>query len=411
MAPTGYSATRQRTALMRIVHVITRLILGGAQENTLLTVEGLHHRHADAVTLVTGPAIGPEGDLFERATRSGLHVQLLDELQREIDPWNDWQAYRRLVRMLREWQPDVVHTHSSKAGIIGRAAARRANVPVIVHTVHGPPFHAYESWWRNWLYKAAERWAARRTTAFISVCDAMTDQFVAARVAERSRFTTVYSGMEIDAFLNPKRARCDVRRQLGFREEHVVVAKVARLFHLKGHEFVIDAAVETAARHPTVRFLFIGDGVLRSDLERRVAACGLTEFFHFTGLVPTDRIPELLQASDIVVHCSLREGLARVLPQGLMCGRPVISFDVDGAREVVRNGETGFLLPAPSVPALIEALDHLIGNRELRERLGTQGRAFVRRRFDHNFMVDQIRQLYVDCQAHRPAPPRPHRSA
>jgi glycosyltransferase involved in cell wall biosynthesis len=379
---------------MRIVHIITRLILGGAQENTLLTVEGLHHRQRDQVTLITGPAIGPEGDLFDRARRQRLDVRVVEELQREIHTGRDWRAYRRLVALLRELRPVVVHTHSSKAGILGRAAAARVGVPVVVHTVHGPPFHRYERWWRNRLFVAAERWAARRTTAFISVCDAMTDQFVAARVAPRERFTTIYSGMEIEPFLEPPRPRHAVRAELGFRDEHVVIAKVARLFDLKGHEYVIDAAAELVRRHPQVRFLFIGDGILRATLEQRIRVRDLAAFFHFCGLVPSDRIPELLHASDVVVHCSLREGLARVLPQGLMAGKPVVSFDIDGAREVVRDGETGLLLDAISTDAVATALQRLVADPALRHRLGTQGRAFVERRFDHRVMVDAIRDLY-----------------
>src|SRR3954451_9877756 len=143
---------------MRIVHVITRLILGGAQENTLLTVEGLHHRHGDDVTLITGPAEGPEGDLFDRAHRRGLHVELMPELVRPIRPNLDLNAYRLLRRSIRRLRPEVVHTHSSKAGILGRAAAWPEGVRAVVHTVHGLPFGPSESPWKNRLYVSLERW-------------------------------------------------------------------------------------------------------------------------------------------------------------------------------------------------------------------------------------------------------------
>ena len=382
---------------MRIVHIITRLILGGAQENTLLTVEELHHRHRDAVTLITGPPIGPEGSLLERATRQGLDVRLVDPMRRSIHPWRDWMAYRCLVRTLRELKPEVVHTHSSKAGILGRAAAAKLGVPAVVHTVHGPPFHRYERWWRNRLYVAAERWAARRTTVFICVSDAMKDQFVAAGIAPREKFTTIYSGMEVEPFLNPPRSREQVRRELGFDDSHVVIGKIARLFELKGHDDAIDAARQVIPQCPQARFLFVGDGILRQSLAERARAAGLEKHFHFTGLVPPARVPELIHAMDIVVHCSLREGLARVLPQALIAARPVVSYDVDGAREVVLPERTGVLLPPRSVDSLAQALQRLIQDAALRVRFGQEGRRLFTDQFRHDRMADQIRQLYQRC--------------
>src|SRR3954471_9369835 len=206
---------------MRIVHVITRLIIGGAQENTLLTVEGLHHRHGDDVTLITGPAEGPEGDLFDRAERLGLKVELMPELVRPIRPATDLPAYRRLRKAMRRLRPDVVHTHSSKAGISGRAAAWRERVPAVVHTVHGLPFGPSESPARNRAYVALERWAARRCHAIVSVCDAMTEQALAAGVGRPEHYTTVYSGMDVESFLQPSRPREPVRRELGLADDEI----------------------------------------------------------------------------------------------------------------------------------------------------------------------------------------------
>ena len=384
---------------MRIVHIITRLILGGAQENTLLTVEEQHHRHRDHVTLVTGPPLGPEGSLLDRAYRKGLDVRLIDSMRRAIHPWRDWAAYRAIVRLLREIKPEVVHTHSSKAGVLGRAAAAKVGVPAIIHTVHGPPFHRYERWWRNRLYVAAERWAARRTSAFICVSDAMTDQFVAAGIAPREMFTTIYSGMEVEPFLNPLRPREEVRRELGFSDSDVVIGKIARLFELKGHDDVIDAASEVVRQCPPARFLFVGDGIWRERLAGRIAAAGLEKHFHFTGLVATDRVPELIHAMDIVVHCSLREGLARVLPQALIAGKPVVSYDVDGAREVVLPDRTGLLLPPQAINQLAEGLIRLVQDTSLRSAWGAEGRRLFTDQFRHDRMADEIRRVYESALA------------
>lgn len=379
---------------MRIVHVITRLILGGAQENTLLTVDGLHHRHGDDVTLITGPAEGPEGDLFARAEERGLRVELMPELVRAIRPGTDWGAYRALRRSIHRLRPEVVHTHSSKAGIVGRAAAWAERVPAVVHTIHGLPFGPSESPAKNRLYVALERWAARRCHAIVSVCDAMTEQALAAGVGRPEQYTTVYSGMDVDAFLHPPRSREDVRRELGLADDEVAFATVARLFERKGHDDILAAAPDVLRANPKVRFVFIGDGIWRDRLKAEAARLGVAHAVLFVGLVSPGRIPELLQATDAVVHPSLREGLARVLPQALIVGRPVISYDVDGAREVVRP-ETGILLPPRSIGGLRDAVLRLAADPDLRRRLGAEGRARFAEPFRHEAMTDALRSLYL----------------
>jgi glycosyltransferase involved in cell wall biosynthesis len=379
---------------MRIVHVITRLILGGAQENTLLTVEGLHHRHGDDVTLITGPAEGPEGDLFGRAEAQGLKVELMPELVRAVRPSTDLRAYRLLRRAFRRLRPDVVHTHSSKAGIVGRAAAWHERVPAVVHTVHGLPFGPSESPWKNRLYVALERSAARRCHAIVSVCDAMTEQSLAAGVGRPEQYQTVYSGMDVEAFLAPPRPREEVRRELGLADDEVAFGTVARLFERKGHDDILAAAPAILAGNPKVRFVFIGDGVLRDRLIAATERMGLRHAFHFVGLVPPGRIPELLGALDGVVHPSLREGLARVLPQALLAGRPVVSYDVDGAREVVLP-ETGVLLRPRDVDGLAAAVLRLAADPALRDAMGREGRRRFAHQFRHETMTAQLRALYV----------------
>jgi glycosyltransferase involved in cell wall biosynthesis len=389
---------------MRIVHVITRLIIGGAQENTLLTVEGLHHRHGDDVTLITGPAEGPEGDLFDRAGRLGLKVELMPELVRPVRPMTDLKAYRLLRRAFRRLRPEVVHTHSSKAGILGRAAAWRERVPAVVHTIHGLPFGPSETPLRNRLYVALERRAARQCHAIVSVCDAMTEQALAAGVGRPGQYQTVYSGMDVDSFLSPPRPRADVRRELGLADDEVAFGTVARLFERKGHDDILAAAPAILAANPKVRFVFIGDGILRARLIADAERLGVRHAFWFIGLVPPGRIPELLAATDAVVHPSLREGLARVLPQALLTGRPVISYDVDGAREVVLP-ETGILLRPRDTSGLAAAVLRLAADPALRDAMGREGRRRFAHVFRHETMTDQLRALY-ERLLHAPTPAR-----
>jgi len=378
---------------MHVAHVITRMIIGGAQQNTLFTCEDQHRDFGDEVTLITGPAIGPEGSLMDRARKVGFRIIEIPELRRSIYPLRDWVSYRRLIETLRELRPDIVHTHSSKAGIIGRYAAAKAGLPA-VHTIHGASFHRGQSALAFNVYCRLERWAARRTAVFISVCDSLTDQYVEAGIAPRDRFTTVYSGMDVDQFLNPSRSRDEVREQLGLQPDQIAVAKVARLFHLKGHKFLIEAARTVIDRCPNVRFVLIGDGILRERFEQRIIELGLSEHFILTGLVPPEQIPELVNAADIVAHTSVWEGLARVLPQGLISGKPVVSYDVDGAREVVIPGESGYLLPVEEIASLADALCELAESSELRNRLGENGRARFTEIFRHQTMTAQIRDVY-----------------
>jgi len=380
---------------MRIAHVITRLILGGAQENTLLTCEDLLRRHGDQVLLVTGPALGPEGSLIQRARAGGVPLVVVNPLRRAIHPWRDLAAYRQIKQTLRDFRPDVVHTHSAKAGVLGRAAAWSLGVPAVVHTVHGAPFHPYQGRGARALFRGCERWAARRCHALISVADAMTDLMVDAGVAPRDRFTTIYSGMEVEPLLAADVHRAEVRASLGYTEDHVVVGKIARLFHLKGHEFLVRAAREVVDRHPNVRFLLIGDGLLTDRIRRQIAREGLREHFHLTGLVPAERIPELIAAIDVGVHVSLREGLPRAAVQMLLGGKPVVSYAIDGAPEVVVPEETGLLVPPKSVGKLAAAVDRLVGDRALRSRLGAEGRRRFAEQFDHRRMTIAIRGVYA----------------
>jgi glycosyltransferase involved in cell wall biosynthesis len=378
---------------MRIVHIITRLIIGGAQENTLLTVEGLHHRYGEDVTLITGSAEGPEGDLFDRAAALELKVELMRELIRSVRPGVDWKAYWKLRAAIRRLKPDVVHTHSSKAGILGRAAAWDEHVPAIVHTIHGLPFGPFETPLKNRLYIALERWAARRCHAIVGVCDAMATQALAAGIGRPEQYLTVYSGMDADAFLNPPRSRDEVRRELGLADDEVAFATVARLFELKGHDDILAIAPSVIAANPKVRFVWIGDGIWRDRLLAEIDRLGLRSSFIMAGLVPPARIPELLQAVDAVIHPSLREGLARVLPQSLLVGRPVISYDVDGAREVVLP-ETGILLKPRDTEGLAAGILRLAVDRRARDAMGAEGRRRFAAQFRHETMTSQLRSLY-----------------
>ncbi len=385
---------------MKIVHIITRLILGGAQENTLITCKLLAQRGHE-VTLITGPAVGPEGELFNQTKGQDYKVITVDRLIRAICPLNDTLSYFRIKKLLRQLQPDIVHTHSAKAGILGRFASYglkgkwAEDLPAVVHSIHGLAFHPYQSQWLNRFYIAVEKSAAKRTDFFISVADAMTAQATEVGIGKPGQYVTAYSAIEEDDFLEPisEERKRDFREKYGISEDSIVLVTIARLFMLKGHEYIIESAKELSKRFKNCVWLFVGDGNLSEHFKQQVRELGLAEKVKFTGLLPPSQIPLAIQSSDILVHCSLREGLARTLPQAMLCGRPAVSFDVDGAKEVV-NESTGRLIEPKNVEQLIKACAELIEDEDLRKKLGEAGRESVKEKFAPETMVDTIETVY-----------------
>ncbi len=379
---------------MRVVHVITRLIVGGAQENTIASVLGLRNRPGVEVSLISGPTTGPEGSLEARVAGPPGLLTILPSLVRPLHPWHDLQAWRQLTAHFRRVRPDIVHTHSGKAGIVGRFAARRAGVPVIIHTIHGPSFGSFQGAPANALFRTAERRAGRVTTHFVVVANAMTRQYLAAGIGRPEQYTRVLSGFDLAPFLA---ARPDpaLRRELGLAPDDFVVGKVARLFELKGHDDLFAVAPALVAACPRIRFLFVGDGAWRGRFEAWAARLGLQRHFVFAGLVPPEAVPRYIGLMDVLVHLSRREGLPRALPQAMAAGRPVVACDCDGAAEVCRDGETGFLLAPGDLAALRERLVRLANDPALGRRLGTAGREFVREAFSVERMVDDLHALYV----------------
>ncbi len=378
---------------MHICHVITRLIIGGAQENTLLTCEGLHER-GHQVTLISGPTTGPEGSLVERARAGGYAFIELPELIRAVNPWVDMRAQRELTMLFRRIRPDIVHTHSSKAGILARFAAADARVPRIVHTIHGMSFNRTQPWLVRQLYAFLERRAARVSHAIIGVADAMLEQSLAAGVGRRARMHTVYSGMEVDRFTPSAERRAAARRQWGFDQDAVVVGTVARLFRRKGYEQLIPIMKRASDREPRLRFVWVGDGAQRAEYESDLARLGLRDRTVLTGLVRPDAVPDLIAGLDILAHTSQWEGLPRAVVQALLMRVPAVAFEIDGTPEVVLDGQTGHVVALNELDEFADRLVSLAMADDLRRRMGQTARAACLERFDWRRMVQQIESIY-----------------
>jgi len=386
---------------MKIVHIITRLIVGGAQENTVLTCLA-QARRGHEVVLLTGPPIGPEGSLLDWVRGLPFRTVLVPEMRRAIHPVRDVVAYHDLLKHLRDERPDVVHTHSSKAGVLGRHAARAARVPCIVHTIHGLAFDAYRGCVARVFYGGAERRAARWSHRLIAVCRDMADRAAEAGLAPRDRIEVVYSGMDTERFRAAAGERDRLRAAWRLPADAFVFVKLARLFPMKGHRFVLPAFASVLARHGRAVLVLAGEGVLRPALEAQVRALGVSDRVRFLGLVPRDEVPGLLWAADAVVHASLREGLARVLPQAGLCARPVVAYDIGGAREVVRDGENGYLLPPPgprrsaavAAAPLADAMARLVGDPDAARAMGGRWSGAVLSRFDYRTATAEILRVY-----------------
>ncbi len=378
---------------MRVIHVITRLIVGGAQENTIASVVGLRDTYGVETSLITGASFGPEGSLESSLSGDPGFVTVVPELVRAISPWHDILALRHLAKSFRDRKPDIVHTHSGKAGILGRLAAARARVPIIVHTIHGPSFGTFQGAIPNMVFRHAERRAGRVTTHFVAVADAMTELYLAAGIGKREQYTKILSGFNLKPFLSAVNAPRQ-RRKLGFNADDFVIGKIARLFKLKGHDDLFAVAPDLLREYPKTKFLLVGDGPWRERFENQARALGLERHFVFTGLVKPSEVPALVGVMDALVHLSRREGLPRALPQALAAGRPVVAYNCDGAREVCVDNETGFLLPPGDLSGLKNRLLRLARDPALRERLGGRGRQFVEPLFDQERMVGQLYQLY-----------------
>ncbi len=383
-----------REGKIKVAHIITRMSLGGAQENTLLTVLGLMRRPGYEVDLVTGINDVGEGPLPLPPGAPAPRIITVPEMRRRMLPAAQAVALVKLTRLLRAGRYDVVHTHMTQAGVLGRLAARMAGTPVVVHTLHGPSYHAGQPPYVQEGIIRLKRFLARRTDHVISVSQRMADDVVARGIVAPERVSTIYSGMELEWFADADAAGAEFRAALGIAPDAPVAGTVARLVPLKGHDLLLDAVPEVVRRVPDARFLLVGGGPLRAALEARVRARGMEGHVVFAGEVPRERVPAAIAAVDVLVHTSEREGLARVLPQALAAGRPCVALDLDGAPEVVIPGRTGWLVRPGDAAGLADAVVSLLRDGDARRRMGDAGRRLVSPRWHAQTMVDDIADLY-----------------
>lgn len=374
---------------LSVLHVITRLVVGGAQENTLATATGLRDR-GHRVVLVTGPSGGPEGSLLPRAHELGVEPLIVPDLVREVSPARDLRALRHLRRIILDDEFDLVHTHTSKAGALGRIAARIAGAATIVHTPHGHVFDGYFGRATTRAFIAVERMLAKTTDAMVAISETCREDHLRLGIGLPERFVTIPSGIPAPARADRVSSRC----ALGVDDE-MVVGCVGRLAPVKGQDVLLDAFARIAPRHPAVRLALVGDGPARATLEAQADALGLNGSVRFLGL--RSDAPELLAGFDVYVQPSLNEGMGRALAMAMRAGLPVVATRVPGPRELI--GEAGTLVAPGNVDALAHALDALLADEALRRAWAKAARARAAEFWSEEAMVGAIERLYLDLMA------------
>ncbi len=330
---------------------------------------------------------------MERARAFGYKVILEPNLVRNPSPFRDWAAYTALKKKVLELKPDIWHTHSSKAGIIGRAAAYGRG-PIVVHTIHGLPFHPFQNRIAFYTWAKLERAAALRCDQLVVVADAMRIQALAQGVGTEDQYMTIRSGMEINKFQFNAAARQEIRQRYHIPDSRIVFGTIARLQPLKGHADILTAAPPLVQAYPDIHFMWIGDGVFYDRFSRRIRELNLQDHFTLTGLLPPDEVGRAISAMDVLIHPSYREGLPRAVPQAMLAGVPSITYDCDGAREICLDDQTGVLIKPGDGNQLQAAVHKMASDAAFRARLGLAGQQLAQREFSAVDMVQKLEELY-----------------
>jgi glycosyltransferase involved in cell wall biosynthesis len=383
----------------RVIHVITRFDKGGSAENTYLTAAGLDPEAYD-VQLVTGPSresgMGPQElvsveENIERLRAQGVKILTLAQLVRPVSPVKDLKAFLALRSLFRRERPAIVHTHTSKAGILGRWAAWLAGVPVIVHTPHGHVFWGYFGPAKTRLFILLERLTALITDRLVMLTDQERRDHLRFRVAPEEQFTTIHSGVDLRRFAASAGERDGVRKSLGIPEGAFVVGAVGRLTTIKGPRVLLDAARQVIDRYPETVFVYLGAGELLEELQEQAAALEIEANVRFVGWQPD--VASIMSTFDLFAFPSINEGMGKALVEAMAAGKPVVASNIGGIRDLVIHGKNGFLVPAGDSAGLASKIIFLMENPSTASEMGKRGRDLALE-FSSRAMVEKIDALY-----------------
>ena len=380
---------------VKILRVIARLNMGGPALHVAYLTEGLTKRGYDT-TLVSGSLARGEDSMAFVAEAHGVEVVRIDELGREISPLRDLMATIRLAKLIRKERPQILHTHTAKAGTVGRVAALLAGSrrpPIIVHTFHGHVLRGYFGPLRSLFFRLLERRLAAETTALIAVSPQVRDDLVALGVAPRERFVVIRLGIELDERVTPQQnGRGESRRYLGIPGDRFAVGWIGRMTAVKRTDDVLVAFKRLRDGGVDAVLCMVGDGPDRPQLEERAHELGVARDTVFLGY--QEDVAPFYAAFDALVLPSGNEGTPVSVIEALAAELPVVATRVGGVPDVVRDGEDGFLVEAGATDELADRLQRLARDPELRKRMGTQGRMRVVPRYAVERLVDDVDRLY-----------------
>ncbi len=394
LRPAGADAGQGSGRPIKVLRVIARLNMGGPALHVSYLTAGLRERGYDT-TLVAGSLARGEDSMEFVADELGIRVARLPELRRDISALHDLRAVLSLARLIRRERPTILHTHTAKAGAVGRLAALvagDARPPIVVHTFHGHVLRGYFGPGRTFAFRVLERWLARMTTALVAVSPEVRDDLVRLGVAPRDRFTVVRLGIELEERVTDHDGREETRRVLGIGPDRFTVGWIGRMTAVKRTSDVLLAFKELRERGVDACLCMVGDGPDREPLERRAHELGIMRNTLFLGY--QEDVAPFYAAFDAMVLPSGNEGTPVSAIEALAAGRPVVATRVGGVPDVVRDGEDGFLVDTGDVESLAERLARLAGDAELRRTMGEAGRSRVVARYSVARLIDDVDRLY-----------------
>ncbi len=378
---------------IRILRIIARLNVGGPAVHATLLTERLDPSRYDS-RLVTGREGAAEGNYLTLYGKTLDGLVVLPGLGREIRGVRDLAVLGQLIALVREFRPHIVHTHTAKAGTLGRLAARVCRVPAVVHTYHGHVLQGYFGPAKSRLFLAVERWLAYHTDRLLAVSERVRRELLDLGIGRPDRFDVLPLGLDLERFLDAEARRGELRRELGLTEREFLVGIVARLVPIKAHEVFLRSAAVVAGRLPGARFLVVGDGERRAELEAMAGVLGLGERVRFIGW---RRDLERVYADlDVAVLTSRNEGSPVSLIEAMAAARPVVATRAGGVPDLVEEGVNGVLVEVDDVEALARALEAVGVDPDRRRALGDAGRKRVYPAFSAPRLIADVDRLYRD---------------
>ena len=371
---------------LKVLYVHTLPVISGSGLAVYLMMNGLN-KDRYAVEF----ACAPGGPLIDKVALSGIKVNLIRNFTQRVHVIKDVLALIEMVVLIRRRKYRIVHTHNSKAGFIGRLAAKINNVPIIVHTVHGFAFHDFEKPFRRKLYVILERFAATFTDKLFIISMPLLDWGLKMGIGNLDKYVLNYDGIEIEKFKKNFNS-VKIRKEFNLNQEDKVVGIVAKLWEGKGHKYLLEAAVSIINKIPQVKFMIVGDGHLRDFLVDYAKSLGISDYVVFTGF--REDIPEITSIFDIACLPSLFEGMGRVLLEAQVLGKPVVATKVGGIIEMVKDNQTGILVNPADAQGLAEAIVRLLSDKLLLSRLGESAKAYINERFSVTRMVETLDKTY-----------------